>query len=507
MKTQKTEIGKLTIVVASVLIALNGCATKAPPAPQEEVQTETKIVEAENTASAESPAVEPKKPGLLTSFMGLIGSLFESEEEQEKRLGITSSSELKEPPVVEYTLTDAEKEQVTPPGGALLDAFGSAKVNDPAYKAALQEFNVKSIQADVASLAYTPRVSLDQRFLPNENSSRRTISITQPLLDVRLLATTQEEESLRIRATAEYVRSEHELSSRLLDAVLAIIRNRENISVNDARVKSLQSQVESATEQFKLGSGAITDLRDAETRLEKAKAESIRFESELRNANRKFNNLTGKSPNPGQFKLAEILRPLAVENPDRYKDKALASNPDLIIARAEERLIELAALKAKSAYLPAVELTSARSRSSAGDFNNSGVTLGLSVPLSASTFYEAQAATARITQQRLKTEQITKDLGELLDEAHAKVIAGQLEVQARKRAIDSAELSLEANQKSYEGGVRTRLDVLNAVETLYNVKLDYLDALTELTKSYLSLRNLSAMNTNDSISALQKSLF
>jgi protease secretion system outer membrane protein len=74
-------------------------------------------------------------------------------------------------------------------------------------------------------------------------------------------------------------------------------------------------------------------------------------------------------------------------------------------------------------------------------------------------------------------------------------------------AIKAAELSVEANVKSYEGGVRSAVDVLNATQTVFQVKSEYVTAVTSQAENLLALMNLTTTIPDDALRASYKYLF
>lgn len=444
-------------------------------------------------------------------FFELAPTLIESQEKQEARIGpmkLPKDVEVPRPPVVrEYSLKDIDTSGLDSLSARFSRDFELAKQNDPAYQAALYEFQVGDINADVVALAYTPRFAIQNRFLENENNSRTTISITQPLFNMQLLATVQEEDSRRASAQAQMNIREYELSERVFEAVIALIEAQEQLSVNTARIEALDNEFSGAKREFVLGVGAITDVRDAETRMEQARAEQLKFKSDIRSASRRLFQLTGERPDPANYSLNRGERISPVKSIDSYMSRAMEYNSLLLRSRAQQRLAELEALKAKSAYLPSVDLIASRSYSDNGDTKNSGLTFGVNVPINAATFYEASAATARLNQARLTTLEVKEKIESGVEQAHFSVTAGVEEVRARLRAIESAKLSVTANEKSFTGGVRTRLDVLNSVETLYVVNQQYIKSVAELARNYLNLNNQAALPVKDTVAQIHQILF
>jgi outer membrane protein TolC len=471
------------------------------------------MVQGCNSAPKAPPFTSPvySDPNQPVDLVELSLSLFEDEDELAERLGPVQQrpgSQVPEPPQIKiYSLSDLEKTQLDPLMGQLIRDFELAKLNDPAYQSALYEFQAGMISADLSSLAYTPSLSVNNRFLENESSARTTVSISQPLFNLELLATLEEEDSKRAAAQATMKVREYELVDRVFTAITNLIKAQEKLVVNDSRIKALENESKGAKREQELGQGTITDVRDSVVRLEQARAEQIKLGSAKASALRSLEQLTGRTVDPSAYVLRKQARSIDLPPLDTFMSGALQFNSGLLQARANQRLAELSALKSKSAYLPSVSINAARSFSDRGDTSNSGLNFGFTVPVNAGTFYQAQIASAKISQAQLTTAQVRQKLEVDVEQTHADVISGLQELNIRLLAIEAAELSLTATEKSFSGGVRTRLDVLNSVQTLFVVNDQYINSVVELTKSYLTLNNLTSQPVSESVAKLQAFLF
>jgi protease secretion system outer membrane protein len=72
---------------------------------------------------------------------------------------------------------------------------------------------------------------------------------------------------------------------------------------------------------------------------------------------------------------------------------------------------------------------------------------------------------------------------------------------------EAAEFSVEANTKSYQGGVRTAVDVLNAIQTVFQVKSEYVTLATTQAQNILALQLLAATAPLDSVALTRQYLF
>jgi protease secretion system outer membrane protein len=83
------------------------------------------------------------------------------------------------------------------------------------------------------------------------------------------------------------------------------------------------------------------------------------------------------------------------------------------------------------------------------------------------------------------------------------VSAGQRELEIRLSAIASAELSVDATEKSFKGGVRSQIDVLNSIQTLFQVQQEYVTAVLALSDNYLNLLLQAAVPADEAVTLVQ----
>jgi protease secretion system outer membrane protein len=93
------------------------------------------------------------------------------------------------------------------------------------------------------------------------------------------------------------------------------------------------------------------------------------------------------------------------------------------------------------------------------------------------------------------------------DRLSALVASGMEALRIQREAIASAELSVEANRQSYQGGVRTAVDVINAIQTAYQVKSEYVGLATAQAENILSLVLLAATDPQEAVTDTYRYLF
>jgi len=185
----------------------------------------------------------------------------------------------------------------------------------------------------------------------------------------------------------------------------------------------------------------------------------------------------------------------------------LREGPNVLVARYNVEIAEFEVKKIKASFLPAVSAQYSFSESGGGTTNNSYVGVGMTVPLKAGTFYGIDAAQASVVKTQESLREAESKVRLEADRLVALVSSGMEALRIQREAIAAAELSVEANRQSYQGGVRTALDVINALQTVYQVKSEYVGLATAQSENILSLILLAAINPQDGVAETYRYLF
>lgn len=379
----------------------------------------------------------------------------------------------------------------------LLGDYQKALTFDPAYRTAEAEFQANQASATQARVAYLPQASLSNQRLDNDTTDRRTMRVTQPVIDLARFAEWQQAEPRQGYAEATFLLKQHDLATRILKGANAIILANENLKLNAAKIEALSLQAEASKRKLELGQGTVTDLRDVEVKTAQAKAQQLSLKTALSVAVKQYAAITGQTPDVASYQLGMHDRHYTMLPTLQYVDAALEKSPNLQAVRYSQRIAELEVRKSSGAMLPTI--SAVYSNSKAGEITNAYSGVLVSMPLSAGSYFARQsvaAAYAKAQEASRDTEQKTRLEVERLSEL---ISTGLESLAIQKDAIASAELSLEANQKSYEGGVRSTVDVLNATQTLFQVKSEYVATATAQAENLLSLSLQTAVDPVESL--------
>lgn len=389
--------------------------------------------------------------------------------------------------------------------GELIEHYERAKSQELLFQAARAEREANIAGSQVARTALFPELRLSTSRHETEHSMRTTLTVLQPIVDANRYATYRESVPREILAEATYRAREQELALRYMKSVSELVRARESLSLNQARIDAFDQQSRSAMRAYELGTGTITDLRDAQVRLDQARAADLSLRARLAAAERQFAAIAGVFPRADTFRLVRKVPEISLGQIKEYLAKAAHENAQVIAAQQNERIAQLGVTRAKGVFLPTLNATVTRTHTSAGSDQYVGVQLNF--PLGAGNFYQVSGAVAnaeRISEQARDTLQKTQLEVERL---YQLVEAGRNEVAIRLDGIRSAELSVEANEKSFRGGIRSKIDVINSIQTYYQVLDEHLNAVLTLAENMLNLHIQLSHPIPDSLRQIERILF
>lgn len=386
----------------------------------------------------------------------------------------------------------------------LVTAFQLGEKNDPTFRAALAERDVNREIAGQTIAAYLPSASYSYNNIPTEGGARHVATVTQPLVSLGGLATLKQRRPRRAYADATLAVRAQDLASRLLTAVVDIIKANEATILNDARITAFKAQSDRAERLYRGGQGTITDARDIAVRYEQSLANRVLLASDQLAAAARLRSITGTDVAANAFRLPQQFGAIALQPQDSYLAEQAQENPQVEAARQTERINKLEALRVKGSILPVIGLSATYSRYRGVDDKYIG--LSVNAPINAGSFFQVGSANATVRRSFEERRQVEDRAKTELERLYALVGGGRDALIINAKAIEAAEFAVEANTKSYEGGVRTNVDVVNAIQTVFEVKNGYVVAATTVASNYLNLLLLAGEDPEDALAATQRFL-
>jgi protease secretion system outer membrane protein len=188
-------------------------------------------------------------------------------------------------------------------------------------------------------------------------------------------------------------------------------------------------------------------------------------------------------------------------------DRAVVRNPQLQMSKLAVTMAEIGVQRARAALYPSVSSVFQHSITSNNSLTSQGLALRMDLPLGAPTYFRGSTADIAARRAREVERDATQKVGLDVEQFYGMAEAVRMELEARKEAVKAARLSVQANEQSFRGGVRTLIDVLNAIQTEFQVKSDYASAILNFGLNLLSLHLASADDMDVALNRVQAILF
>lgn len=291
-----------------------------------------------------------------------------------------------------------------------------------------------------------------------------------------------------------------DLFVRVAGAYFTVLTDEDQLTFAKANEDAYKQQYDQSNQRFKVGLSAITDVYQAKSYYEGAKAQTIAAQNTLDNDREALSQITGQ-PTGNLKKLRDDLPMNAPEpaDPDAWVKQALINNPNLLAQQQNVRAADANVTAARAGHLPTITASVSYGKS-ASWYENAAIhsntpsqtTVGLSlnVPIFSGgatqsrvrqSIYQRDAAqdSEEITRRQVKASTLNY---------YRSVLAGVSQVQSGKAAVESAQKALDATRAGFEVGTQTMVNVLLAIQTLTQAESTYSQSRHQLVLNRLLLK-------------------
>ena len=408
------------------------------------------------------------------------------------------------------------------PAEDLVTVYGLALKNDAELMIAESNY-LSAIQAlPLARSGRKPQISLNASGSARESDNSETgdndvdtvgysLNLTQSLYNTEIQGDINVAEASTAAELARLQAARQALILRVAETYFSILAAGDNVEFANAERTAIERQLEQAQKRFEVGLIAITDVQEAQARFDTAESEVILAENILENA---FQSLVVITADTSINRLAPLGDDLTLTLPDPSIAEpwvllALNNNLDLVAAQQDLNAARYERDKnARSGY-PTLDLTASYADNDVegdeirGDYDQDDVIVGLElqVPLYTGGRISAEQAEAEsnfvsakntlLLQTRLARQQSRT--------AYLDVVSGISQVKARKQALESSNIALEATQAGFEVGTRTSVDVLISLQETYRAERDYARSRYDYLLNKLRLKQAAGLLQEDDL--------
>lgn len=348
------------------------------------------------------------------------------------------------------------------------------------------------------------RAELPQLGMQTQNLHARQesagVQLVQPLYAPALHLQYREGKQALELTHAQLEAARQSLLLRVAQAYFEALMARDALAVQETLVEAVSTQAQLAQRNFDLGLTTITDVREAQARLDLAQAQRLGLENQWRSAVLALEKLSGQSdPSLWTLPTEAELPLLDTALQDQWLQELPETHPLLQQADIARRLAELRTRKAKAGHLPTVELQASygRQRNPDGSLTTpyphrtTVGTIGVQaqLPLFAGFAIEHRVREALTQEEQAQAQWLDtlRGLEQAVRQAWLGLEAAQQQSIALKQAVASSQTALQATQTGYRVGVRINVDVLNAQVQLHNARKDWLRARYQVLLGQLQL--------------------
>ena len=418
----------------------------------------------------------------------------------------------------------------------LRQAYESAYENDATIRAARAGAQASREKLPQARAQQRPNVSLNAsrnhndltsetqnsqgKPVRSENqyySGNQSLSVRQPLYRPYVSALVRQAQAQVEEADAALERDEQTLVTRVGEAYFDALLAQDQVLLIEAQKTTYTTQLDAARKGLQAGTGTRTDIDEAQARLDMTLAQELEALQHVEFTRRRLESLMGRP--------VDVLASLDVQrfNPtapipglvEDWVERAEQANPELQSLRAQLDAAGMEVEKAQAGHKPTLDAVAQWSRSSSDTvtsinqrYDNKSIGLQLSVPLYAGGYVSSTVRQAVAAQERAREalEAARRDLGVRVHREFRGMTEGVLRVKALEQAVRSAEQAVLSNQKSFQAGSRTTVDVLNAQQQKTTAQRDLAQARYLYLVSRLRLQALAGEDRQSSVSQVNSAL-
>ncbi len=346
------------------------------------------------------------------------------------------------------------------------------------------------------------------------------ININQPLYRKQNYVQYQASELEVNVADLQLQQDRQDVLMKAAQAYFDVLLAQDKLVLNHAQKEAVERQLAQAQANFRNGVSTITDVDEAQAKVDVVQSQEISISIEIENKKEALKLLTGHYP----ASLYGIQPNIPLQQPEAIKGASSvtmqsALNQWLEVAQQNNLTVQLKkrsydlasnAVELNTAgHLPTLDAVANYTRTDANggingfcsDLNNTTVGLQLQIPL-----YQGGAVSSKVREAIAKQQKAQEEIEAArrkveLDtkQAYLEITSSIAQAHANEQTLRSAQSQLTSTTKSFKLGIRTNVDVLNAQQQVFNAKRDLLQTHYTYLLGLLKLKYSSGLLSEDDL--------
>jgi protease secretion system outer membrane protein len=398
---------------------------------------------------------------------------------------------------------------------SLTAAYDASRVNDPTLQSASHAFDASRHEEDIGRGGLYPQVSLSSRYgsggrtdggddngYVNSNdyqANNVTLAAQQPLYDKARWAAYQEGKARGALGVGQFDVASQSLFDRVAKSYFDVARAENEIKLIAQQKSAIAGLVTQSKKLYEGGQGAITDIDEAQARLDLVEAQEAEAHARRIAALRA---LSGRIKMPvddikPMREEVDASGPIAPEQDLPYWTAvAREASPELAARLAAVKVAEAQADAQRAGHYPSLSLTTQLTRRETRQYQELdprqdtyyvGVQLDIPLYRGGSVRASVAKAEAQLAGAQSDYDVQRQQLAEDIETDYLGVVAGFTKSKAMQRAVESNQRALTSTEKGFQGGVRSTVDILDAQQRVFQARRDLLNTKLDMLQSYVSL--------------------
>lgn len=299
-----------------------------------------------------------------------------------------------------------------------------------------------------------------------------------------------------------------DLLIRIANRYFNLLAAQDALIVTQRERETLKAQSEQAMELLEAGLGTSTDLFQSQSRFQLVEVDILSAKNSIADNRQALQEIIGE---PVQA-LAKPDEDFPIVNPQPFDPQswlstAYANNFELAAAHQQVDIARQNIEVARSGHWPSLDLNAGHTydddngrRSGDIETTRSSLTLDLSMPIYQGGQINSQTreAAQRYSSSLQNADTVRRNIERRVLDAYNTVVTSKNQVAALLSAVKAAENALQARQQSFESGLSTNIEVLDATRDLYSAQRDLLRSRYNYILSMFSLKSLAGtLGAND----------
>ncbi len=424
-------------------------------------------------------------------------------------------------------------------GEDLLDAYREARANDPVLAQADATRLATGEGVNQARALLLPQISGDFSLSqtngggggrvqdpnnPNQfistssfgHSRTRNLSanLSQTVFDFSKYANLKSAHASANAQDELYQAALQNLFVRVASAYFTVLTDQDQLAFAKANEDAYKRQFEQSDQRYKVGLSAVTDVYQAKSYYEAAKAQTIAAQNTLDNDREALSQITGK-PTGNLKKLRDELPMNAPDpaDPDAWVKQALINNPSLLAQQQNVRAADANVTAARSGHLPTISANVSYGKS-ASWYQNAAIHSNTPSQTTVGLTLSVPIFSGGMTQSKVRQSIYNRDAAQDSEEIERRqvrantlnyyrsVLAGVSQVQSGKAAVDSTQKALDATRAGFEVGTQTMVNVLLAIQVLTQAESTYSQSRHQLVLNRLLLKQSAGTASLDDLQGI-----